>query len=713
MNFTQTAGPSDNRKPLEKYGKNLNQLALDNKLDPIIGRQEEINRAIRILSRRTKNNPVLIGEPGVGKTAIVEGIAQRIIKKDIPTHLENKIIYELDLGLLIAGAKFQGEFEERLKSVIKQVKDSHGNIILFIDELHLIVGTGKTQGAMDASNLLKPMLARGELHCIGATTLDEHRNYIEKDQALERRFQKVYINESTPEESISILRGLKERFENFHGVRISDKAIVASVNLSSRYITDRFLPDKAIDLIDEACANVKTEITSVPTELDNVNRKIMQLEIEKAALSKEKDKVSFNRLQEVNNKLNELKPTQDKLSKQWTKERNDVNEIKALKEKIEKTKNELEQAQTNGNFSRAGEITYSVIPKLEKELTEKLSSLPKNKMVSEEVTDIEIANIISIWTGIPLNKLVSDEKEKLMNLKNKLRHLVKGQPEAVEAIGDALIRSRSGIKDPSKPIGSFLFLGPTGVGKTHVARSLADIMFNSNKNIVRVDMSEYMEKHSVSKLIGAPPGYVGYEQGGQLTEAIRRRPYSIILFDEIEKAHPDVINVLLQILDDGHITDGLGKKIDFKNTVIIMTSNVGSELLLSEYNDGLGVKIKKELSKVFKPEILNRIDNIIVFNALSKTIIKEIIIKELSDLTERIVKLKNMKFTFSEEVYKKILDEAYDKEFGARPIKRYISSNIETFIAQKIVEGLVKEDSNNLISFNNDSFTLTSANKLN
>ncbi|WFG96212.1 AAA family ATPase [Spiroplasma citri] len=713
MDLTQQYEPGKDPKVLEKFAKNLNKEALAGKLDPIIGREDEINRVIRILSRRTKNNPVLIGEPGVGKTAIVEGLAQRIVKGDIPSNLKNKTIYELDMGALIAGAKFQGEFEERLKAVLNKAKESNGDIILFIDELHLIVGAGKTQGSMDASNLLKPMLARGELHCIGATTLDEHRLYIEKDAALERRFQKVVVSESTIDESISILRGLKERFETFHGVKIHDNALVASVNLSSRYITDRFLPDKAIDLIDEASATIKTEIASVPTELDNLNRRIVQLEIEKAALQKETDKASNERLVDIENELKPLKTKQQKLDIQWNSEKESITKLKNLKSQVEQLKKELDQAQLSGDFNRAGEIQYALLPKLEKQLNEQEKQASGSHLLKEDVTEHEIAAIVGKWTGIPVERLVETEKAKLLNLSKILRRRVRGQNEAIQVVADAIIRSRSGIKDPNKPIGSFLFLGPTGVGKTEVARSLAYVLFNSEKQMVRLDMSEYMEKHSVSKLIGAPPGYVGHEQGGQLTEAVRRSPYSIVLFDEIEKAHPDILNILLQILEDGRLTDSLGKTVDFKNTIIIMTSNIGSEYLLNENNEGVGLLIQKELARKFKPEFLNRIDNVVTFNALSKDVIKEIIEKELSELTQRIENSKNIRISYSGKVLEKILNEGYDREFGARPIKRYIQQNLESLIAHAIISEEVQEGKSYTIDVVKNEMVIKNSTKLN
>lgn len=712
--FEQMTSPNDDPKVLEKYTRNLKQQVIEGKLDPIIGRDNEINRIIRILSRKTKNNPVLIGDPGVGKTAIIEGLAQRIVKGDVPSNLKDKVIYELDMGALIAGAKFQGEFEERLKAVMNKIKQSGGNIILFIDELHLIVGAGKTQGSMDASNLLKPMLARGDLRCIGATTLDEHRQYIEKDGALERRFQKVFVKEPTEEETISILRGLKERFEVYHGVKIHDNALIAAVNLSSRYITDRFLPDKAIDLIDEASASIKTEIASVPAELDIINRKVMQLEIEKAALQKENDPKSSLRVDEVEQELKNLKVTQSSLKTQWEAEKKEIDKLKKLKSTIDQLKMELEKMQLKGNFNRAGEIQYSLLPALEKQLHEMEGANKENTLLREDVTEQEIAEIVAKWTSIPVDRLVESEKSKLLNLPKILKRRVKGQNEAIEVVSDSIFRSRSGIKDPARPIGSFLFLGPTGVGKTEIARSLAFALFNSEKQMVRIDMSEYMEKHAVSKLIGAPPGYVGYERGGRLTEKVRRSPYSIVLFDEIEKAHPDVLNVLLQILDDGRITDGLGKTVDFKNTIIIMTSNIGSEQLLSENNEGLGEKIQKELTSVLKPELINRIDNILIFNALSKAVIHEIIKRELELLQERLENSKNIIINFDPQVYEVIVEEGYDRQFGARPIKRYIQKHIETVIAKAILnEEIEQEGSYTLIVKKNSEFAIVANTKLN
>ncbi|AGY41510.1 ClpB protein [Mesoplasma florum W37] len=695
---------------LEKYTRDLTQTAKDGKIDPIIGREEEILRVIRILSRKTKNNPVLIGEPGVGKTAVVEGLAQRIVKGDVPSILKGKRILELDMGSLMAGAMYLGDYESRVKAIVNEIKKSEGEIILFIDELHLIVGAGKTGngGGMDVSNLLKPALARGELKAIGATTLKEYREYIEKDSALERRFQRVMVEEPTVDQTISILRGLKERFETYHGVRIHDNAIVSAANLSNRYIADRFLPDKAIDLIDEASSTIKTELASVPTELDQVNRKVMQLEIEKSALSKEKDDKSKERLDEAIKELEKTKIEQDKLASEWNKQKSQLEKINSFKTTIENLKNELEISQNEGNYKRAGEIQYSLLPSLEKQLSEAEKDT-RETLVSEEVTEKDVAEIVAKWTGIPVDRLVESEKTKLLELEKTLEERVKGQNQAIEAVSQAILRSRSGIKDPNKPIGSFLFLGPTGVGKTEVARSLADILFNSNKKMVRIDMSEYMEKHSVSKLIGSPPGYVGYEEGGRLTEAVRRNPYSIVLFDEIEKAHPDVFNILLQVLDEGRITDSLGKTVDFKNTIIILTSNLGSEYILKNgsTSEESKIAIQAELLKHFRPEFLNRIDNVVVFNPLSKENVSEIVTKELNTLSARLENDKNFFLTFDMKAKNKIIDEGYDSQFGARPIKRYIEKNIETLLAQKIISGEIEENIRYTITVENDNFELT------
>ncbi|WP_434332966.1 ATP-dependent Clp protease ATP-binding subunit [Mycoplasma capricolum] len=694
---------------LKKYTRDLTKDAKDNKLDPVIGREEEISRVIQILSRKTKNNPVLIGEPGVGKTAIVEGLAQRIVKGDVPTLLKDKRILELDMGSLMAGAMYMGDYESRVKAVVNEIQKSNGEIILFIDELHLIVGAGKTwnNSGMDVSNLLKPALARGELKAIGSTTLNEYRQYIEKDAALERRFQRVLVSEPTIDQTISILRGLKDRFETYHGVRIHDNALVSAAKLSSRYITDRYLPDKAIDLVDEACASIKTELASIPIELDQVNRKVMQLEIETSALEKEKDDKSKERWQEAKKELDSLKIEQATLNKKWEKEKEELSKINLVKSSIENLKQELETAQNDGNYKRAGEIKYSLLPSLEKSLA-LFETQTGAKMISEEVTEQEIAKVVSKSTGILVDKLISSEKERLLNLEDLLKKYVKGQDQAIKAVTSAIMRSRSGIKNPDKPIGSFLFLGPTGVGKTEVARSLADILFNSPKKMIRLDMSEYMEKHSVAKLIGAPPGYVGYEEGGRLTEAVRRNPYSIILFDEIEKAHSDVFNILLQILDDGRLTDSLGKTIDFKNTIIVMTSNIASQYLLTS-DDFVQIddqKIQAELNQTFRPEFLNRIDNIVYFNALSVQTIGEIVDKLLDELITRLQDEQNYFINFSEEARNKIINEGYDRLFGARPIKRYIEKNIETLIAHYIISGLISESTRYLIDVKNNQFIL-------
>ncbi|WP_434342877.1 ATP-dependent Clp protease ATP-binding subunit [Mycoplasma capricolum] len=694
---------------LKKYTRDLTKDAKDNKLDPVIGREEEISRVIQILSRKTKNNPVLIGEPGVGKTAIVEGLAQRIVKGDVPTLLKDKRILELDMGSLMAGAMYMGDYESRVKAVVNEIQKSNGEIILFIDELHLIVGAGKTgnNSGMDVSNLLKPALARGELKAIGSTTLNEYRQYIEKDAALERRFQRVLVSEPTIDQTISILRGLKDRFETYHGVRIHDNALVSAAKLSSRYITDRYLPDKAIDLVDEACASIKTELASIPIELDQVNRKVMQLEIETSALEKEKDDKSKERWQEAKKELDSLKIEQATLNKKWEKEKEELSKINFVKSSIENLKQELETAQNDGNYKRAGEIKYSLLPSLEKSLA-LFETQTGAKMISEEVTEQEIAKVVSKSTGILVDKLISSEKERLLNLEDLLKKYVKGQDQAIKAVTSAIMRSRSGIKNPDKPIGSFLFLGPTGVGKTEVARSLADILFNSPKKMIRLDMSEYMEKHSVAKLIGAPPGYVGYEEGGRLTEAVRRNPYSIILFDEIEKAHSDVFNILLQILDDGRLTDSLGKTIDFKNTIIVMTSNIASQYLLTS-DDFVQIddqKIQAELNQTFRPEFLNRIDNIVYFNALSVQTIGEIVDKLLDELITRLQDEQNYFINFSEEARNKIINEGYDRLFGARPIKRYIEKNIETLIAHYIISGLISESTRYLIDVKNNQFIL-------
>lgn len=702
FNFTEIPNYSNDPKVLEKFGRNLVAEAKTGKMDPIIGRDEDIRNVEEILSRKNKNNPVLIGLPGVGKTAIIEGLAQRIVRGDVPSNLKDKIIYELDMGALIAGAKYQGEFEERLKAVINKVKDSNGKIILFIDELHLIVGAGKTQGSMDASNLLKPMLARGELRCIGATTLDEYRQYIEKDAALERRFRKMVIKEPNVEDTIAILRGLKERFEAYHGVKIHDNALRAAAYLSDKYITDRFLPDKAIDLVDEACASIKIAIASVPSDLDELRRKVLQLEIENAALSKEKDEASIKRLTEVIKELTAKKVTLNALEKEWEKEKAAIDNLQNLKNQLETYKSQLEYFQLTGNFQKAGELQYSIIPNLEKTLAESEKNAEQKRLLKEDVTNEDIANVVALWTKIPVNRILSTEKEKLLNLPLILSTRVKGQSEALKLVSDALMRSRSGIKDPNKPIGSFIFMGPTGVGKTEVARTLADILFDSEKNMVRMDMSEMMEKSAVSKLIGSPPGYVGFELGGQLTEKVRRQPYSIVLFDEIEKAHPDVLNILLQILDDGRITDSQGKLVDFRNTIIIMTSNLGSQALLS-HKENSQQQALNILKTNFRPEFINRIDEVVIFNPLDKNIVKEIIKKELDNLLSRVATEKNYHISYDPNIVNNILKASYDEQFGARPIKRYIQHHIETIIAQAILKDEL--DNNKRMQIINDSLT--------
>ncbi|WP_339022415.1 ATP-dependent Clp protease ATP-binding subunit [Spiroplasma endosymbiont of Crioceris asparagi] len=714
MDFTRTDTMND-PNILEKYTRNLSKVAKEGKLDPVIGREDEITRVIRILSRKTKNNPVLIGEPGVGKTAVVEGLAQRINKGDVPDSLKNKIILELDMGLLMAGASFLGEYEGRLKGILNAIEKQNGEIILFIDELHLIVGAGKTGtgGGMDVSNLLKPQLARGEIKVIGSTTLNEYREYIEKDSALERRFQRVLVQEPSVEETISILRGIKERYENFHKVKITDNAIVLAANLSDRYISDRFLPDKAIDLIDEASATIKAELSTVPSDLDKINRKVMQLEIEKSALQNEKDEKSKERLKENIKELTKLKVTQETLSKQWEAEKKLHNEITKLRSTIDSLKTEFDLCQTSGNYTRAGEIQYSLLPTLEKKLSQ-LEEKNKTNLISEQVNEHEITAIVSKWTGIPLENLLESEKNKLLNLESNMKRTIKGQDEALKAITNAILRSRSRIKDPKKPIGSFLFLGSTGVGKTEVAKTLARLLFNSEKKMIRIDMSEFMEKHSVSKLIGSPPGYVGYNSGGRLTEAVRRNPYSIILFDEIEKAHRDVLNILLQVLDDGMITDSMGRTIDFKNTIIIMTSNIASDYLISTPPEMINDEIiQKNLLSSLTPEFLNRIDNIVTFNSLSKPVVKQIIENLLEELSKRVEKELDITLKFSNKVVDKILKSAYDSQFGARPIKRYIEKNIETVLAHAIVSNEIEESRTYLIDVNEEKFVIGKAKSLN
>ena len=672
---------------LEKYGRNITEAVKDGKIDPVIGRDEEIRSITRILSRKTKNNPVLIGEPGVGKTAIVEGLATRIFKGDVPNSLKNKTLWELDMASLIAGAKYRGEFEERLKSVLKKIKESDGEIIMFIDEIHMIVGSGAVDGAMDTSNILKPMLARGEIHCIGATTLNEYRKYIEKDGALERRFQQVLVKEPTVVDTITILRGLKSRFEVFHGVNIKDRALVQAAILSDRYITSRFLPDKAIDLVDEACATIKVQMESVPTELDTLTRKIMQLQIEKEALKKERDEISKNRIKEIDEKLITLKEKENKLRNDWEEEKDINTKISKKKEELESANYKLEIAENNYDLESSARLRHGVIPKLEKELKE-LQLQNKSEILSDTVDDEDIAKIISKWTSIPVSKLVGSEKDKLLNLETNLNKRVKGQEKALNLVSNAIIRARAGIKDPNRPIGSFIFLGPTGVGKTEVARSLAYELFDDERHMIRIDMSEYMESHSVARLIGSPPGYVGYDDGGQLTEAVRRNPYSIVLFDEIEKAHKDVFNILLQILDDGRITDSQGRTVDFKNTIIIMTSNLGSDYILGASQDKDEL-VMNELKHTFKPEFINRIDEIIIFNSLSKSVIYEILDKIINEIGNRL-KDKYISINITKEAKDFIINNSYNEDYGARPIKRYVQRNVETLIANKIISDDIK-----------------------
>ena len=710
----ETQDPEGTYDALAKYGTNLVELAKKHKLDPVIGRDEEIRRTIRILSRRTKNNPVLIGEPGVGKTAIVEGLAERIVRGDVPEGLKDKIIFSLDMGALIAGAKYRGEFEERLKAVLKEVSNSEGRILLFIDEIHTIVGAGKTDGAMDAGNLIKPLLARGELHCLGATTFDEYRQYIEKDKALERRFQPVIVDEPSVEDTIAILRGLKERFEIHHGIRIHDSAIVAAAKLSDRYIQDRFMPDKAIDLIDEAGAMIRSEIDSLPTELDVVRRNIFKLEIEKEALSKEKDEGSIKRLSDVEKELAELKEKNDEMTAKYTKEKENITAIKTLKSKLDEARGEIEAAQRNFDYNKVAEIQYSIIPKLEEEIKQKESETKENyegALLKEEVTEEEVSAVLSKWTGIPVSRLLEGEREKLLRLEDDMSQRVIGQGEAVEAVTNAILRARAGLKDVNRPIGSFIFLGPTGVGKTELAKTLARNLFDSEENIIRIDMSEYMEKHAVSRLVGAPPGYVGYDEGGQLTEAVRRNPYSVILFDEIEKAHEDVFNIFLQILDDGRLTDNKGKTVDFKNTIIIMTSNIGSQYLLENNNEDavqpeIKDKVMNELKLRFKPEFLNRVDDIIMFKPLSESGIKKIIDIFLKDVSRRL-KEKNIEIEVTDAAKTIMANEGYDVVYGARPLKRYIQNTLENRLARMIIRGDINYGSKVRIDGVGDEITIT------
>ena len=699
---------------LNKYGEDLVEKARNQKLDPVIGRDEEIRNIIRILSRKTKNNPVLIGEPGVGKTAAIEGLAQRIVAEDVPEGLKDKKIFALDMGALVAGAKYRGEFEERLKAVLEEVKKSEGNIILFIDELHLIVGAGKTDGAMDASNMLKPMLARGELHCIGATTLDEYRQYIEKDAALERRFQPVMVDEPTVEDTISILRGLKERYEVFHGVKITDSALVAAATLSHRYITDRFLPDKAIDLVDEACALIKTELDSMPSELDEQRRKIMQLEIEESALKKETDNLSKERLETLQKELAELRDTFNTQKAQWDNEKHSVEKLQKLREQIEDVNKQIQKAKQNYDLEKAAQLQYGELPKLQQqlEIEEKSVKESDRSLVHEAVTDDEIARIISRWTGIPVTRLTEGERAKLLTLEDQLHKRVVGQDEGVKRVTDAILRSKAGIKDPTKPIGSFLFLGPTGVGKTELAKTLAENLFDDEQNMVRIDMSEYMEKYSVSRLIGAPPGYVGYEEGGQLTEAVRRKPYSVVLFDEIEKAHPDVFNVLLQVLDDGRITDSQGRTVDFKNTILIMTSNIGSPYLLDGIDENGEIKpeaqsqVMDDLRGHFRPEFLNRLDEIIMFKPLTKSNIGKIVDLMVGELDKRLAD-QELSLELTDAAKNQVIENGYDPVYGARPLKRYLQKHVETLAARKILSGDVHAGDTLVLDVQNGEFIVT------
>ena len=703
--------PESNYKALEKYGRDLTAAARKGKLDPVIGRDDEIRRTVEILSRRRKNNPVLIGEPGVGKTAIVEGLARRIVSGDVPESLKNKTLYSLDMGSLIAGAKYRGEFEERLKSVLNEIAKSDGQILLFIDEIHTVVGAGASEGSMDASNILKPMLARGDLRCIGATTLNEYQKYIEKDAALERRFQPVMVNPPSVEDTITILRGLKSRYEAHHGVRIRDKALVAAAVLSDRYISDRFLPDKAIDLVDEAAAKLRTEIESMPAPIDDLTHKIMQLEIEEQSLSKETDDASKERLEKITAQKNELKEKEDALKEQWEKEKTAITRTQALKKEIDATKNEMEKAEREYDLGKASELKYGKLPELQKQMEEQEKFMDAHKdsqLLKEEVGEEDIAGVVSRWTGIPVSKMMTGEREKLLHLDDTLHQRVVGQDEAVRVVSDAIIRARAGIKDPNRPIGSFIFLGPTGVGKTELAKTLAEALFDDERNIIRIDMSEYMEKHTVSRLIGAPPGYVGYDEGGQLTEAVRRHPYSVILLDEIEKAHPDIFNVLLQILDDGRLTDGKGRVVNFKNTIIIMTSNLGSHEILETKDFAQAEKAVRELlKKYFRPEFLNRVDDIIVFKALGKDQVRNIATILLKRLSERLEKQVKIHLTWTDEALQALADQGYDPQFGARPLRRLIVHTVETALSRDIISGVVREGDTVSINYDGQQFTFT------